>query len=362
MNEEELIAELHRDAVDLLRSLIRTPSLSGEENRTADLIAEFLTGHGADVRRLGNNIWCRSRRFESNRPTILLNSHHDTVPASAGYTRDPHDPAIEEGRLYGLGSNDAGGPLVSLIATFLFFEKVEGLDANLILAATAEEENSGPNGVSMLLPELGPIDFGIVGEPTSLRMAIAERGLMVLNCTAHGRSGHAARNEGENAIYNALRDIEWFRTYNFQPESQTLGPVKMTVTVIEAGTKHNVVPDTCRFTVDVRTTDTWRNEEVLDVIRENVGCDVRPRSVRSNASGIDGDHPLVKAAGAIGLETYGSPTISDQAFMSFPTVKFGPGDSARSHTPDEWVGIDSIERGISISVALIREAIRTGAE
>lgn len=357
MNRSGSAGDLHGAAIALLKELIATPSLSGQEDDTATLIARFLRERGVETHRLKNNVYARNRCFAPDRPTILLNSHHDTVPPAGSYSRSPFDPHEESGRLYGLGSNDAGGPLVALIAMFLHFHDAENLPFNLILAATAEEETSGENGVALLLPELGTIDLGIVGEPTSLRLAVTEKGLMVLHCTARGRSGHAARDEGENAIYNAMADIEWFRTYRFLPESETLGPVKMTVTMIEAGSRHNVVPDECRFTVDVRTTDNWTNDAVLQTVLANVGADVRPRSLRLNASGIDPDHPVVSAARRLGMETYGSPTLSDQALMPFTTVKLGPGDSARSHTADEWIGVEEVERGIDTYVRLLEELI-----
>lgn len=360
MSDHRTIDELHGDAVALLTDLIRTPSLSGQEGETAGIIERFLNDRGVATGRLGNNVHARNREFDPGKPTILLNSHHDTVPAGASWSRSPFDPVSEDDRLYGLGSNDAGGPLAALIATFLHLRDAESLPFNLVLAATAEEETSGTNGIALLLPELGRIDLGIVGEPTSLRMAVTEKGLMVLHCTAAGRSGHAARDEGENAIYNAMADIEWFRTYRFLPESKTLGPVKMTVTMIEAGTRHNVVPDECRFTVDVRTTDTWSNDAVLEVIRRNVRSDVIPRSLRLNPSAIDPAHPVVRAGRRIGLETYGSPTLSDQALMPFPTVKLGPGDSGRSHTADEWIGVEEIRQGIATYVRLLTELAESG--
>ncbi len=348
------IEQIANDALVLLKELIRTPSLSGEEDRTAMIISAFLQKHGAESRRLQNNVYSWCSEYNPEKETVLLNSHHDTVPASASWTRSPFEPSEEDGRLYGLGSNDAGGPLVALIAAFLYFQKSDcPLPFNLVLAATAEEETSGTNGVALLLPELGEINLGIVGEPTSLQMAVAEKGLMVLDCVAHGKSGHAAREEGENAIYNAMKDIEWFRTYRFDRESETLGPVKMAVTVVQAGSRHNVVPDECRFTVDVRTTDSYSSEEVLGIIRNHVSADVVPRSLRLSSSGIAPDHPVVLAAQRLGLELYGSPTISDQALMPFPTIKLGPGDSARSHTADEWIGTEQIRNGVRTYIALI---------
>lgn len=352
------IEQLNRDVLGLLKKLISIPSLSGQEDGTAEALTSFLEEHGARVERYGNNVcsWCGEP--DPEKETILLNSHHDTVPASSTWTRSPFEPVEEDGRLYGLGSNDAGGALVCLVGTFLYFLKREGeLPFNLVLAATAEEETSGENGITAVLPHLGRIDLGIVGEPTSLDLAVAEKGLIVLDCVAHGRSGHAAREEGENAIYNALPDIEWFRTYRFERESATLGPVKMTVSVVQAGSRHNVVPDECRFTVDVRTTDSYTSEEILAIIREHVRSDVYPRSLRLHSSGIDPEHPVVRAARELGLKEYGSPTLSDQALIPFTTVKLGPGDSARSHTADEWVGLNQLQDGLRTYVHVLETMI-----
>ncbi len=351
------VEKRYEEGVDLLKRLIALPSLSGEEEETAEIIRNFLEERGVETHRLKNNIWCRNRKFDPGRPTILLNSHHDTVPPGSSYTRDPHRAEEENGILYGLGSNDAGGPLVSLIALFLHFYDHD-LPFNLILAATGEEENSGPNGIPLLLPELGNIDFGIVGEPTKMELAIAEKGLLVLDCTAHGVRGHAAREEGVNAIYKAVADIEWFRTYRFERESEMLGPVKMNVTIIEAGSRHNIVPETCRFTVDVRTTDTCTNAEVLEIIRSHISAEVIPRSVRLNPSGIPSDHPIIAVAEDLGIRTFGSPTLSDQARMPFPTVKIGPGDSARSHTADEYILLQEIRDGIKGYIG-IADRLRT---
>jgi acetylornithine deacetylase len=275
------------------------------------------------------------------------------VKPNSGYTRDPYDAKIEDGRLYGLGSNDAGGCLVSLIATFLYFFDKENLKYNFCLATTAEEEISGVNGLELIIPDLGKLEFGIVGEPTQMHLAIAEKGLMVLDCTAYGKAGHAAREEGENAIYKALADIEWFRNYRFPKESEIFGPVKMSVTIINAGSQHNVVPATCTFTVDVRVTDTYRNEEVLEIIREHVGCEVKPRSIRLKPSSIPTGHPIVQAGIKLGRTTYGSPTTSDQSLLDIPSLKIGPGDSARSHTADEFVYVDEIKEGIELYIKML---------
>ena len=349
--------DLQEKAIALLKQLIATPSLSREESDTAVLIEDFLKAEGVELNRFGNNVWAKNLHFDAAKPTLLLNSHHDTVKPNAGYTRDPFSPEVEEGRLYGLGSNDAGGCLVSLLATFLHFQGRDDLNYNLVVAASAEEEISGKEGIEKLIPELPKIDLAIVGEPTQMHMAIAEKGLMVLDCKATGKAGHAAREEGENALYKAMKDIDWFRTYSFPKVSESLGPVKMSVTVIEAGKQHNVVPDECRFVVDVRTTDAYSNLETLEIIREHVDCEVNPRSTRLNPSGISADHPLVKAGLALGRSTYGSPTLSDQALMPFPSLKMGPGDSARSHTPDEYIYLSEIEEGIKIYIELLIELL-----
>ncbi len=340
-------------AISLLKQLIETPSLSREEDASAAILEKFFNENGVATHRMGNNVWAKNLHFDDSKPTILLNSHHDTVKPNAGYTNDPF-AAIEKDRiLYGLGSNDAGGCLVSLITTFLHFHSQEGLQYNLILAATAEEEISGKDGIESLLKVLPAIDVGIVGEPTLMDMAIAEKGLMVLDCLAKGQSGHAAREEGDNAIYKAIKDIEWFKNYQFPKVSEMLGPVKMSVTMIDAGSQHNVVPDECRFVVDVRTTDAYSNQETLDIIKANVSSEVTPRSTRLNPSGIDINHPIVKAGSSLGRKTYGSPTLSDQALMPFPTLKIGPGDSARSHTADEFIYVNEIEEGIGLYIKLL---------
>lgn len=347
------ISQLHQQAVNLLQQLIRIPSFSKEEDKTADVIEAFLKQHDVTTHRKLNNIWAWNKYFDAAKPTILLNSHHDTVKPNSGYTRDPYDAAIEEGKLFGLGSNDAGGCLVSLIITFLHFYNQENLAYNLCLATTAEEEISGVNGLELIIPELGQLEFGIVGEPTQMQLAIAERGLMVLDCTAHGKAGHAAREEGENAIYKALADIEWFRNYKFPKESEVFGPIKMSVTIINAGSQHNVVPASCIFTVDVRVTDAYRNEEVLEIIRQHVVSDVKPRSIRLKPSSIDKSHPMVQAGIALGRTTYGSPTTSDQSLLDIPSLKVGPGDSARSHTADEYVYVDEIKEGIDLYIKML---------
>jgi len=345
------------NAVDLLKKLIATPSFSKEEDKTADIIQEFLEEKGVKTNRYLNNIWATNFYFDESKPTILLNSHHDTVKPNKGYTLDPFSPIENDGRLYGLGSNDAGGCLVSLIATFLHFYDKKELNYNLIIAATAEEEISGSNGVEILLPRLPEIDFGIVGEPTLMNMAVAEKGLLVLDCTSHGKAGHAAREEGDNAIYKALKDIEWFRTYKYDKVSDLLGPMKMSVTIINAGTQHNVVPHECKFTVDIRVNELYSFEEVLDIIRSNVECEVQPRSIRLRSTAIAVDHPLVNAGIELGRTYYGSPTTSDKALMKFPALKIGPGDSARSHTADEYIFVGEVSKGIATYVELLKKVL-----
>jgi acetylornithine deacetylase len=341
------------EAVALLKQLIATPSFSREENATATLIENFLKERGIETCRHNNNVWARNKHFSAGLPALLLNSHHDTVKPNSGYTRDPFLPVELEGKLFGLGSNDAGGALVSLLMTFMHFYNEAGLPYNIIFAATAEEEISGKGGVESILPKLGTISIGIVGEPTKMEMAIAEKGLLVLDCLAQGKSGHAAHGVSDNAIYKAMRDIEWFRKFKFPQTSTLLGEIKMNVTVINAGSAHNVVPDKCSFTVDVRTTDAYSTSEVLSIIRQHVTSEVKPRSVRLHPSSISTTHPLVKAANTLGIRTYGSPTTSDQALMPFDTVKIGPGDSLRSHSSDEFIYTNEISEGIKKYISIL---------
>ncbi len=342
-----------RDAIELLVRLIATPSLSGEESGTADILAAELTARGVAVRRHHNNIYALSQGFDATKPTLMLNSHQDTVKPSPAYTRNPFEPTIEDGRIYGLGSNDAGASLVSLVATFCNNYDTSALPYNLLLALTAEEENMGERGMRSFLPHLQEesikVDMVLVGEPTSMQAATAERGLVVLDCTAHGKSGHAARNEGENALYKAMCDIERLRNFRFERTSEQLGDIKISVTQISAGTQHNIVPDECRFVADVRTTDAYTNEEVVELLQSALECDVVPRSTRVRASAISLAHPLVKAAQAIGRTTFVSPTTSDRAIMQeLPALKMGVGESSRSHTADEYVLISEIEEGIAL--------------
>jgi len=342
------------NAVDLLKKLIATPSFSKEEDQTAMLIESFLADRNITSTRIGNNIIARNKFFDAQKPTILLNSHHDTVKPNPQYSKDPFDPELKDGKLYGLGSNDAGGCLVALISVFAQYYDNPGLKYNLVLAATAEEEISGTGGIEFVLPHLPAIDCAIVGEPTQMQMAIAERGLMVLDCIYYGKAGHAARNEGVNAINGALRDINWFNSYQFPKVSDLLGQNKMSVTVIETENKaHNVVPAQCKFVVDTRINELYSFEEVLLIIRENIKSEVTARSTRLGPTSISRDHLLVKAGELLGRTCYGSPTTSDKALMPFPALKMGPGDSARSHTADEYIYIDEIIEGIELYTKLL---------
>lgn len=348
--------KLKQKAIELLKQLISTPSLSKEENKTAALICDFLKQEGVNAPHMHlNNVWVVNKHFDADKETLMLNSHHDTVKPNNGYTRPPFEAQIEDGKLFGLGSNDAGGPLVSLIATFLHFYNEPNLDYNLLLACTAEEEISGKNGIVALMPEVPQPSVAIVGEPTLMDMAIAEKGLMVLECMAKGVAGHAARDAGENAIYKALKDIEWIQSYEFPKLSEMLGPVKMTTTIINAGSQHNVIPDQCHFTIDVRTTDVYSNEETLAIIEENLESEINPKSLRLNPSSIDLEHKLVQAGTQLGMKPYGSPTLSDQSLITIPSLKLGPGDSQRSHTPDEFIYLNEIEDGIDKYIQLLEQ-------
>lgn len=346
------IDELYYDAVELLQKMISIPSFSREENNVADMLQSYIADTGHKVYRKGNNIWVQSPDFSDSRPTILLNSHIDTVKPVSGWQRDPFEPLVEDGKLYGLGSNDAGASVVCLLHTFLLLTQKKQ-DYNLIFLASCEEEVSGKNGIESVLSDLPLPSFAIVGEPTKMHPAVAEKGLMVLDCEAKGESGHAARNEGVNAIYQAMPDIEWFRTFRFEKESDLLGPVKMTVTMINSGTQHNVVPDSCSFVVDIRSNECYSNEAIHQIIEKHVKCSVKPRSYRLNSSRIALENPFVQRAVTMGRLPYGSPTLSDQALMNFPSVKMGPGDSARSHTADEYIELDEIREGIEYYFKLL---------
>jgi len=352
-----MIEKLTHEAIELLKKLISKQSFSGEENETALLIMQWFSTNNIKFESDKHNVWAKNKYFDNSKKTILLNSHHDTVKPNKGYTRNPLSPDIEYGKLFGLGSNDAGGCLVSLLATFTYFYDREDLKYNFAIVASAEEENSGPNGLNSMLKIIPEIDFAIVGEPTLMNLAIAEKGLMVMNCEAKGTAGHAAHGIGDNAIYNSIEDINWFQTYEFPKVSETLGKVKMTVTQINAGHQHNVIPATCNYVVDVRVTDTYSNQEVFEIIQSNVKSEVCPRSLRLNSSSIPKEHPIVQAGIKLGRETYGSPTLSDQAVLNCPSLKLGPGESLRSHTADEFIYIHEIEEGIDLYIKILEEII-----
>lgn len=344
-------------AISLLKQLIATPSFSREEDNTALLLEQFLTDQDIPFKRKKNNIWAYNAHFDPAKPTLLLNSHHDTVKPNASWTLDPFEPLVDNGKLFGLGSNDAGGCLVSLIATFCWFYNRTDLRYNVMLAISAEEEISGRDGLELIVDDLPPISFAIVGEPTDMQLAVAEKGLLVIDCVAHGRSGHAARNEGDNAIYKAIQDINWLTTYQFPKVSPTLGPIKMSVTIISAGTQHNVVPDSCTFTVDIRVTEQYTLEEIIETVKANLGAEVKPRSIRLRPSSIPIEHPIVQAGITLGRTTYGSPTTSDQALLDCPSLKCGPGHSGRSHTANEFIYLHEIEEGIQGYIAMIEQVV-----
>ncbi len=341
----EQIERYTSEAVELLRHLIATPSISRDEKRAADVMEAFMQDHGMDCRREANNVWAVAPDYDEDRPTLLLNAHIDTVKPVETWTRNPFEPSLEGDCLFGLGSNDCGGGLVSLLQVFRMMSG-RARTYNMVYLASAEEEVSGRDGISRVLPKLPPIDVAIVGEPTGMQPAIAEKGLMVIDGVAHGKSGHAARNEGVNAIYEALDDLVWLRGHRFDRVSDMLGPVKMTVTVINAGTQHNVVPDECRFVIDVRSNELYTNEELFEIIRSHVRSELKARSFRLGSSRIAPDHPLVRRMVAMGMRPFGSPTLSDQALMPFPSLKLGPGESSRSHSADEYICVSEIENAI----------------
>lgn len=341
------------EAISLLSHLIATPSVSRDERRAADIMEEELTRCGFTPHREANNVWAIGPCQREDRPTLLLNAHIDTVKPVASYTRNPYEPSLEDGTLYGLGSNDCGGGLVSLLQVFRELSASERCPYNLVYLASAEEEVSGKDGISRALPLLPHIDVAIVGEPTGMQPAVAEKGLMVVDITAHGKSGHAARNEGVNAIYEALDDLCWIRSHRFDRVSQFLGPTKMQATVINAGTQHNVVPDECKIVVDVRTNELYTNEEVFDIISSHCNSECRARSFRLHSSRIDLNHPLVERCVALGLQPFGSPTLSDQALMPFASLKLGPGQSARSHSANEYIKVSEIEHAIGLYLRLL---------
>ena len=336
--------------ITLLQRLIQTPSISGQEDAACTLLGDWMTAEGCTPHRVGNNLWAECGEGPA---TILLNAHIDTVKPAASYTRDPFGGECDGSTVYGLGANDDGGSIIALLAVFMELFRTPLPSKRVVLALTAEEENSGRNGIELVLPEIGTIDYAIVGEPTSLKMAVAERGLMVLDAEAHGKSGHAAREEGVNALYIALDDIQTLRQYVFDKVSPFLGKVKMTTTMIQAGTQHNVVPDTCQFVVDIRSNGLYANEEILRVLQSMVQSTLTARSTRLNATSTDLELPIVKRAQTLGIELFGSPTLSNMALLSCPKVKFGPGDSARSHTADEYIHIHEIEQAIKLLKLLL---------
>lgn len=342
MTQEQYVS----DAVQLLKKLIATPSVSRNEKDAADIMEQTIRSYGFEPQREANNLWIIDPHYDESRPTLLLNAHIDTVKPVASWSRDPFSPDVEDGVLYGLGSNDCGGGLCSLLQIFrMLTEKPQSY--NLIYLASAEEEVSGKDGITRALPLLPHIDLAIVGEPTGMNPAVAEKGLMVLDVIAHGKSGHAARNEGVNAIYEALDDMCWIRDYKFEKVSEFLGPTKMTLTVVNAGTQHNVIPDKCTMLVDIRTNEFYDNEEVYELIRQHLKSEVKAHSFRLKSSRIDPEHPLIRKCVAIGMKPFGSPTLSDQALMHFPSFKLGPGESSRSHSANEFIRISEIRDAIA---------------
>ncbi len=352
----DLKEQLTLDSIELLKKLIASPSFSKEEQNTAKIISNFFAERNLPYSQKINNIWARNQYFNKDLPTILLNSHHDTVQPNLNWTLDPFYPQETDGKLFGLGSNDAGGCLVSLLVTFMYFYYRTDLQYNFVFAASAEEEITGSNGLELLFKEnlLPKIDFAIVGEPTQMQMAVAEKGLMVIDCYTKGKAGHAAREEGENAIYKAIEDFNWIKNYQFPKTSPLLGPVKMSVTIINAGSQHNVVPDECKFTIDVRVNEQYTLEEIKNTIQQNIQSEIVPRSMRLKSSSIDANHPIVLAGTTLGLTMYGSPTTSDQAVIPYPSLKIGPGHSARSHTADEFIYLQEIEQGIDLYIKMLK--------
>lgn len=350
----ENLNSLFEEAVQLLKDLIEIPSFSREENNTADRIKSFLEQKGVPVNRSGNNVWAFANGYNPNLPTVWLNSHHDTVKPNSGYTKDPHQAIVEDEKLYGLGSNDAGGPLVSLIASFCHFIGKD-LPFNLLLIASAEEEISGANGISSIISQLPEAELAIVGEPTQMRLAVAEKGLLVIDAKINGKAGHTAREEGINAIYLALDDLNTIKNFQFLKSSPFLGPTKVTATIIKAGQQHNVVPDLCEFTLDVRVTDAYTLQEALEELKSNLKAELTPRSMRLQSSNLPQGHLMYQIADQLGLEKFGSPTLSDQALIPWPSVKIGPGDSARSHSADEFIYLEEIKKGILGYISIINK-------
>jgi acetylornithine deacetylase len=344
---------LTEKALHLLKQLIAIPSFSREEELTAAAIEGWFNGFDIPFKRENNNVYAFNKYFDASKPTLLLNSHHDTVKPNSAYTRDPYEPSVEDGKLYGLGSNDAGGALVSLIATFTYFYGKQNLNHNLVLVASAEEENSGTKGLNSMLPLLPHIDLAIVGEPTLMQLAIAEKGLVIFDGIVKGTPSHAAHPNNDNSIYNTIDVLEWFRKFSFEKVSEVLGEVKLTVTQINAGTQHNVVPAQVDLVIDVRVNDKYSNQEIADILMAEAPCLLKPRSLRLNSSAIDKNHPLVLSGMAMGRTTYGSPTLSDQAVLSCQSLKMGPGDSTRSHSANEFIYVREIEEGIELYIKML---------
>jgi acetylornithine deacetylase len=343
--------EMHTEkAIDLLKELVSIQSFSGEEHHTAEAIERWFQSFGIPFQRETNNVYAKNKHWDNSKPTLLLNSHHDTVKPNKAYTRDPFDPHIEDGKLYGLGSNDAGGALVSLLATFTYFYQAENLSHNILMVASAEEENAGPKSLRGLLPHLPKIDVAIVGEPTLMDLAIAEKGLVVFDAVVKGTPSHAAHPNNDNSIYNTIKVLEWFKNYTFEKSSEALGDVKLTVTQISAGSQHNVVPAHTDLVIDVRVNDSYTNKEIANILKAEAPCELEERSLRLNSSSIDKNHPLVQSGIALGRETYGSPTLSDQAALTCQSMKLGPGDSTRSHSADEFIYVKEIEDGIDLYI------------
>lgn len=350
--------ELTFQAIELLKNLIETPSFSSEEDKTALLLENWFLSNSIPYKRNIHNVWAVNKYFDNSKPTLLLNSHHDTVKPNNGYTKDPFKAIIEDGKLYGLGANDAGGCLVSLMATFTHFYEEKNLKYNLVIVASAEEESSGNNGLNSMLSVIPKIDVAIVGEPTLMNLAVAEKGLVVFDAVVKGTPSHAAHPNNNNAIYNSIDVLKWFEKYHFEKSSKTLGDVKMTVTQINAGKQHNAVPSEVNLVVDVRVNDQYSNQEIVAILQKESPCDkIIPRGVKLNSSSIPVDHELVKAGVSLGREMYGSPTLSDQAVLSCPSLKLGPGDSTRSHTADEFIYLNEIKEGIDIYINLLNKVI-----
>ena len=346
-----------QEAIALLKDLISIQSFSSEEDQTAARIEQWFSDHDIPSERIQNNVYAFNANFDESKPTLLLNSHHDTVKPNSAYTKDPFHPHVEDGKLYGLGSNDAGGALVSLIALFTHYYEHPNPSYNLILAATAEEESSGPNGLNSLLPQLPPIDVAIVGEPTLMQLAVAEKGLVVFDGKVEGTASHAAHPNADNPILKLPKVIEWLQAFSFEKSSEVLGPVKLTVTQVNAGKQHNVVPAAVDLVIDVRVNDCYSNQAIVDLLQKDAPLTLTPRSTDLNSSAIPIDHPLVEAGLELGRETYGSPTLSDQAKLSCPSLKLGPGDSTRSHTADEYIYVQEIEEGIELYIALLNKIL-----